>query len=176
MPKHHTKQRRRSGSHTKHRRRTMRGGIGSGAAGYGVASFGTFDQQMGKLNSDMYAPSNNSTNLWTGKSACGMSGGKKSAKKRHGKKHGGSGLTAIAVPAVLVATNQMYSRKGRKHRKGKSFRRRRSMRGGSFVAASAGMNSSLAHGANASFELPFGNASAGMGIEAGMKTTGSIAL
>ena len=74
----------------------------------------------------MFAPSNNSTNLFTGKSACGMTGGKYPKKKR-GKKHGGSGLTAIAVPAALVAANQMYSRKGRK---GKSMRRRRSMRGG----------------------------------------------
>ena len=174
MPKHHTNHRKKSGSHTKHRRRTMRGGSCAGASGCGVASFGTLDQQMGKLNSDMYAPSNNSTNLWTGKSACGMTGGKKSAKKRHGKKHGGSGLTAIAVPAVLVATNQMYSRKGRKHRKGKSFRRRRSMRGGSVVAASAALDSSMAHATQANLELPFGKAGANVGMEAGVKTMGEL--
>ena len=132
MPKHHTKQRRRSGSHTKHRRRTMRGGTGcSGASGCGVLSNGSFDQQLSKLDSNMFAPSNNYTNLFTGKSACGMTGGKYPKKKR-GKKHGGSGLTAIAVPAALVAANQMYSRKGRKGRKGKSMRRRRSMRGGKY--------------------------------------------
>jgi len=154
----------------------MRGGIGSGAAGHGVASYGTFDLQMDKLTNNMFSNSNNSTNLLTGKAACGMTGGKYPKKKRGMKKrksHGGSGLTAIAVPAVLVAANQMYSRKGRK---GKSFRRRRSMRGGSFVAASAGMDSTMAHGANANLELPFGKAGANVGIEAGMKTMGEIAF
>ena len=104
----------------------MRGGSCAGTSGCGTMSFGTSDMQMAKLNSDMHGPSNNATNLLTGQSACGMTGGKYPKKKR-GKKHGGSGLTAIAVPAALVAANQMYSRKGRK---GKSMRRRRSMRGG----------------------------------------------
>jgi hypothetical protein len=137
MPKHHTKQRRRSGSHTKHRRRTMRGGtLCSGTSGCGLVSFGGPETALAKLNHDMFAPSNNSTNLFTGKSACGMTGGKYPKKKR-GKKHGGSGLTAIAVPAALVAANQMYSRKGRKGRKGKSMRRRRSMRGGQILYSTA---------------------------------------
>jgi len=105
----------------------MRGGTGcSGASGCGLVSFGGPETALAKLNHDMFAPSNNSTNLFTGKSACGMTGGKY-PKKRRGKKHGGSGLTAIAVPALLVTANQMYSRKGRK---GKSMRRRRSMRVG----------------------------------------------
>ena len=152
----------------------MRGGSCAGASGCGVASFGPTGG-LTELNANMFAPSNNNTtNLWTGKSACGMTGGKKSAKKRHGKKHGGSGLTAIAVPAVLVATNQMYSRKGRKHRKGKSFRRRRSMRGGSVVAASAALDSSMAHATQANLELPFGKAGANVGMEAGVKTMGEL--
>ena len=154
----------------------MRGGTNGGASGHGVASFGSFEQQMRQLTSNMSAPSNNSTNLLTGKAGCGMTGGKYPKKKRGMKKrksHGGSGLTAIAVPAILVAANQMYSRKGRK---GKSFRRRRSMRGGSFVAASAGMDSTMAHGMKANLELPFGKAGADMGIQAGMKTAGEISV
>lgn len=129
MPKHHQKTAKKQHGRVKRvggKSCKMRGGSCAGTSGCGTMSFGTSDMQMAKLNSDMHGPSNNATNLLTGQSACGMTGGKYHKKSR-GKKHGGSGLTAIAVPALLVAANQMYSRKGRK---GKSMRRRRSMRVG----------------------------------------------
>ena len=129
MPKHHQKTAKKQHGRVKRvggKSCKMRGGSCAGTSGCGTMSFGTSDMQMAKLNSDMHGPSNNATNLLTGQSACGMTGGKYH-KKRRGKKHGGSGLTAIAVPALLVTANQMYSRKGHK---GKSMRRRRSMRVG----------------------------------------------
>ena len=132
MPKHHQKTAKKQHGRVKRvggKSCKMRGGSCAGTSGCGTMSFGTSDMQMAKLNSDMHGPSNNATNLLTGQSACGMTGGKYHKKSR-GKKHGGSGLTAIAVPALLVAANQMYSRKGRKGHKGKSMRRRRSMRVG----------------------------------------------
>jgi len=156
----------------------MRGGNCSGASDCGTQSFGTPQTALSSLSTGLNAQPNSL--LFTGVApSCGMTGGKYPKKKRGMKKrksHGGSGLTAIAVPAVLVAANQMYSRKGRKSRKGKSFRRRRSMRGGSYVAATADMDSSLAHGMNANHELSFGKVGANVGIEAGVKTMGEITL
>ena len=125
MPKHHKKTAKKQ--HKCAKSHKMRGGSCVGTSGCGTLSFGTSDMQMAKLSSDMHGASNN--NLLTGQSACGMTGGKY-PKKRRGKKHGGSSLTAIAVPAVLFAANRMYSRKNHKGRKGKSMRKRRSMRGG----------------------------------------------
>jgi hypothetical protein len=77
------------------RRKTVKRG-GSGAAEYAIKVYGAGDQQHAGSHGNLIA-------------AKAVTGG--SYKK--GKK-GGNALTSVAVPALLIAANHMYKRKGNK--------------------------------------------------------------
>jgi hypothetical protein len=148
--KHRTKS---ADKRKKSRSRKMRGGNCIGASGAGVQAWGTGQDQLIGLNNAMFAPSNNSSNVLVAHSPTAMLGG----KTHHRKKYGGSGLTAMAVPVVLVTANQLFQQRKSKKHKGKSFRRR-SMRGGSYADASSELDNSMANGSTAS-NLGYGEVS-----------------
>lgn len=109
--------------------RKMRGGLASGGAGeYGSAIFpgGAMGQLNANVAGNLSASANqivaaNPAQVW---SSCGGTNKKKGGSRKNGKM-GGTLLVDIAVPAALVYSNQMYSRKNRNN---KSRKMRKSSR------------------------------------------------
>ena len=100
---------------------------GSGAAEYGSAIFpnGGVNQLSVNAASNVHAganliQANNPAQVWKG--------GKKKEKMDKEEKMGGSLLVDIAVPAALVYTNQVYSRKRKSEKSRKSRKYRKSSR------------------------------------------------